>query len=191
MSETLSPADDDGSKPDVSVHYARDLTLAGMMGALAIVLPMAFHGIPKAGPVFLPMFWPVLALGMLVSRWWVAALLGLVVPLLSSAVTAMPPAQMAPLMAGELAALAAGAALTRRVKDSLLLAAVAGLVAARAARAAEFFVLAPHLGVKVGFVEFAFLGVLESWPGLLVLALGVPGVVRVIEAASVLGRSPR
>ena len=38
--------------------------LAAMFVALCVVLPIAFHGIPDAGSVFLPMHIPVLICGM-------------------------------------------------------------------------------------------------------------------------------
>ena len=41
------------------LRKARDLALGGMMGALGVLIPIAFHAVGGAGPVFLPMFLPV------------------------------------------------------------------------------------------------------------------------------------
>lgn len=65
--------------------------------ALCVVLPLAFHSIPNAGTVFLPMHIPVLLCG-LVCGWPYGLLTGLLGPLLSSVITGMPPAAMLPPM---------------------------------------------------------------------------------------------
>lgn len=63
--------------------------------ALCLVLPMAFHAIPNAGQIFLPMHIPVLLCG-LICGWPYGAVCGLLGPLLSSLVTGMPPSAMMP-----------------------------------------------------------------------------------------------
>ena len=70
--------------------------------ALCIVLPMAFHAIPNAGQVMLPMHIPVLICG-LVCGWQFGIVCGLAGPLLSSLLTGMPPFAMMPSMMIELA----------------------------------------------------------------------------------------
>ena len=47
------------------MKQTKNLVTSGMCVALAIVLPMAFHMIPDAGKVFLPMHIPVLLCGLL------------------------------------------------------------------------------------------------------------------------------
>lgn len=58
--------------------------------AIGVLLPMAFHVIPNAGSIFLPMHIPVLICGM-------------ITPFLSSMTTGMPPAMILPQMMIELA----------------------------------------------------------------------------------------
>jgi thiamine transporter ThiT len=65
--------------------------------ALCVVLPLAFHTIPNAGTVFLPMHIPVLLCG-LVCGWPYGLVTGLMGPMLSSIITGMPPAAMLPSM---------------------------------------------------------------------------------------------
>ena len=43
----------------------QNMVVAGMCIALGVVLPMAFHSIPNAGSIFLPMHIPVLICGLL------------------------------------------------------------------------------------------------------------------------------
>lgn len=65
--------------------------------ALCLVLPMAFHSIPNAGTIFLPMHIPVLLCG-LICGWPYGGVCGLIGPLISSLVTGMPPVAMLPSM---------------------------------------------------------------------------------------------
>lgn len=81
----------------------KNLIVAAMCAALCVVLPMAFHAIPNAGGIFLPMHIPVL-LGGFLCGWPYGLCCGLLGPALSSALTGMPPAAVLPSMACELAA---------------------------------------------------------------------------------------
>ena len=75
----------------------KKLVFTAVCSALCLVLPMAFHSIPNAGQVFLPMHIPVLLCG-LICGWPYGGVCGLLGPLLSSVITAMPPAAMLPSM---------------------------------------------------------------------------------------------
>ena len=70
--------------------------------ALGVLLPMAFHMIPNAGSIFLPMHIPVLICG-LFCGWQYGLACGIITPILSSLLTGMPPAMMLPQMVVELA----------------------------------------------------------------------------------------
>ena len=70
--------------------------------ALCVVLPMAFHAVPNAGQIFLPMHIPVLLAG-LCCGWPFGLLAGVAGPLLSSLFTGMPPLAYLPSMLCELA----------------------------------------------------------------------------------------
>lgn len=70
--------------------------------ALGIILPLAFHAIPNAGSIFLPMHIPVLLCGLICGPWCGLAC-GVLAPLLSSVITGMPPAARLPSMLCELA----------------------------------------------------------------------------------------
>ena len=83
--------------------YVKKLVFTAVCAALCLVLPMAFHSIPNAGQVILPMHIPVLLCG-LVCGWPNGLLCGLIGPLLSSVITGMPPAAMLPSMMVECAA---------------------------------------------------------------------------------------
>ncbi len=67
----------------------KKLVLTAVCSALCVIVPMAFHAIPNAGQVFLPMHIPVLLCGMLCS-WPYGLACGLIGPALSSLITSMP-----------------------------------------------------------------------------------------------------
>ena len=79
---------------DSTKNNIKNIALAGMFIALGVVLPIAFHAVPDAGKIFLPMFIPVL-LGALFLPWQYALAVGIFTPILSALLTGMPP--MAPL----------------------------------------------------------------------------------------------
>lgn len=81
----------------------KKLVFTAVCAALCLVLPMAFHSIPNAGSVILPMHIPVLLCG-LVCGWPYGFVCGLIGPFLSSITTGMPPAAMLPSMMVECAA---------------------------------------------------------------------------------------
>ncbi len=70
------------------------LVTTAICAAMCVVLPIAFHAIPNAGSVMLPMHIPVLLCG-LVCGWPYGLVCGLLGPFLSS-FTGMPPLSVLP-----------------------------------------------------------------------------------------------
>ena len=77
------------------------LVTTAICAAMCVVLPIAFHAIPNAGTVMLPMHIPVLLCG-LVCGWPYGLVCGLLGPFLSS-FTGMPPLAILPGMMVECA----------------------------------------------------------------------------------------
>ena len=82
--------------------YVKKLVYAAVCVALCVVLPIAFHAIPNAGVIFLPMHIPVLLCG-LACGWPYGLVVGLLGPFLSSLITTMPAAPVLPGMMVECA----------------------------------------------------------------------------------------
>lgn len=82
--------------------------------ALCVVLPMAFHAIPQGGSIYCPMHIPVLLCGLLCG-WPFGLLCGLAGPVLSSALTGMPPVGYLPSMMVELAVYGAASGLMMKL----------------------------------------------------------------------------
>ena len=80
----------------------KKMVFTAACAALCLILPMAFHAIPNAGSVILPMHIPVLLCG-LVCGWPYGGVCGVIGPFLSGILTGMPPAAMLPGMMVECA----------------------------------------------------------------------------------------
>ncbi|MBC7288379.1 MAG: ECF transporter S component [Armatimonadetes bacterium] len=168
-------------EPD-HLSAARELSLAAMIVVLGVVTPMLFH-VFGAGSTFLPMHIPILAGGMLLSP-SMAALAGATTPLVSAALTGMPPfaPPVAPLMTAELAAIAATASvLRRRLRAGLLVATIGAILAGRAVYACELFMVAPLLGIRLPAAAAGAVALLKGWPGLLLQMAIVPATVAAVE----------
>ena len=77
------------------------IVITAMLIATCIVLPMAFHAIPGAGGILLPMHIPVLLAGLIAGPIF-GFITGLAGPFLSNALTGMPPGFILPSMMIEL-----------------------------------------------------------------------------------------
>ena len=173
---------------DGPLQRARDLSLGGLMGALGVLLPVAFHAVGggSAGKLFLPMHIPVLMAGLLCSP-SVAASVGLLVPLVSWALTQMPPMvpPMAILMSAELATLGLAASLIyRRGRTNLVLAVIGAMVAARIVYGAGLWITFPLFVPATKAIPFwAYFGggLVSSIPGVAIQLVAVPLAIRGIE----------
>ena len=160
-----------------------------MLGAAALLLPVLFH-LVRLGHVFMPMYLPLMTLAFFV-RPGPAAVTGLLVPLLSAGVTGMPPLYppVAPIMALELAAMGGAIAAVRAwrpaLNEWLLLALV--LAGGRVLNVAMVYGVSLWLQLPAGFL--AGVSFLAGWPGVVLMLLVVPPVVRGARAAG-RGRVP-
>lgn len=175
---------------------ARRMITAALCVAIGVILPQAFHAIPNAGSVFLPMHIPVLVCG-LICGWRYGILCGILTPLLSSVLTGMPPMAYLPAMLCELAVygLVTGV-LSRHLRPgrpmagrylALIAAMLAGRLVMGAVNALIFRAGSYSLAV---FTAAAFVTAL---PGIVIQLLVIPGLVHLLEksgAAAPLERSP-
>ena len=156
----------------------RELAYCSVFGAAAFWLPVVFH-LLHLGHIFMPMYLPLMALAFFV-RPPAAALTALSVPLLSGAMTGMPPLMppIAPVMAIELAimALLAGLLRTRLPRLPLRVVLAVVLIIGRLINlglmlvAAHVLVLSPTL--VAGF------SLLSGWPGILLMMAVIPQLMR-------------
>lgn len=71
------------------MNNTKKLTLAGMCLALGVIVPQAFHAIPNAGLIFLPMHIPVLICGFICGPLY-GLLNGILTPVISHILFSMP-----------------------------------------------------------------------------------------------------
>lgn len=160
---------------------SRELALAGLFGAAALVLPFLFH-LVHLGSLFLPMYLPLVALALLV-RPAPAGVTAVVTPLLSAAVTGMPPLwpPIAFLMAIELGVMAVLLAALRRrwTQGNVLLVLAPVLILGRLLSMGLVFAAARAMTLPAPFL--ASVSFLSGWPGVVLMLVVIPGVVRLAD----------
>ena len=169
------------------------MTLSALCVALCVVLPIAFHMIPNAGSILLPMHIPVLLCG-LVCGWQYGLVCGVLGPLLSSVLTGMPPAAILPSMIVELGFYGCVSGLMmERVHTGILYAdlyislPVAMLVGRVASGIAKALIFAPG----TTFAVWATASFVTALPGILVQLIVLPNLIVALTRASLIpGRYP-
>lgn len=171
-----------------TIRPAKQLTLAAVCTALCVVLPIAFHAIPNAGSVFLPMHIPVLICGM-ICGWPSGLLCGLMGPLLSSVMTGMPPAAILPAMMVECGTYGLVSALVLKLMHSgktyadLYIALVAAMLAGRVVSGiAKALIFTPGMELSV-WVTASFVTAL---PGIVIQLVFLPAVVFALMKAGII-----
>lgn len=160
----------------------RRLVTAALCVAMGLLLPSVFHLFGGAGPAFLPMHIPVLLCGLLCG-WQYGALCGLVVPLLSSAMTGMPvlyPTGAA--MCFELACYGCVSGVLYRkwhIYPSLICAMLAGRAVSGCANA----VLLGLGGKAYALSAFLSTAFVVAIPGIAIQLLCLPAIVKLLERA--------
>jgi len=156
----------------------RELAFCGLFGAAGLLLPVLFH-LLHLGRIFMPMYLPLVALAFFV-RPLPAALTVFLTPLLSGAVTGMPPfyPPVAVFMGVELAVVATLIALARRrwprVNEWAILVPV--LLLGRGLYVALVYACALLIALPAPFM--AGLSLVSGWPGVILMIATVPFIAR-------------
>lgn len=174
---------------------AKRLVTAAFCIALCVVLPMAFHGIPNAGSVMLPMHIPVLLCG-LICGWPFGLVCGLLGPLLSGLLTGMPPAAVLPSMMVECAVYGAVSGLmlkfvkTKNVYADLYISMIAAMLLGRVVGgASKALLFAPGTMTVAAWAAGYFV---TGLPGILVQLALIPSLVfALIKAGLIPERYPK
>lgn len=171
-----------------TMNSVKRMTLAAVCVALCVVLPIAFHSIPDAGSVFLPMHIPVLICGM-ICGWPYGFLCGLMGPLVSSALTGMPPIAYLPAMMVECGVygLVSGLMLkvvhTKNTYADLYISLVTAMIAGRVVSGiAKALIFTPGMALSA-WVTASFVTAL---PGIVLQLVFLPTVVFTLMKARVI-----
>ncbi len=170
------------------MHSVKNMTMAAVCVALCVVLPIAFHSIPDAGSVFLPMHIPVLICGM-ICGWPYGLLCGLMGPLLSSVLTGMPPIAYLPAMMVECGTygLVSGLMLkfvrTRSTYADLYIALITAMIAGRVVSGiAKALIFTPGMAMSA-WITASFVTAL---PGIVIQLVFLPSVVFTLMKARII-----
>lgn len=178
----------------MKISPIKRLTLTALNVALCVVLPMAFHIIPNAGSVMLPMHIPVLLCG-LVCGWQYGLLCGILGPLVSSVLTAMPPAAILPGMMVECGMYGCvGGLMMERVRTGSLYGDlyICLPVAMLAGRVISGIVKAAILTPGLSFTAWATASFVTALPGISIQLILLPTLVVALTRANLIpGRYER
>lgn len=176
---------------------AKKITFGGVIIALAVLLPQAFHftGVPMAGEVFLPMHIPVLIGGFALGPAFGLAV-GAVSPVLSHFLTAMPPSFRLPFMILELGAYGFMSGLLykflRGKKAGICVTLIASMVFGRLAFAFALLIAGDLLGItRLGGASFAAAAVNTGIYGIIIQLAYIPPVIYSLERSGFLERQFR
>jgi predicted membrane protein len=160
----------------------RNMILSGFFIAIGLLLPAIFHLFGGAGKIFLPMHIPVLIAGFFLPPFYAAAV-GLITPLLSSALTGMPVFYpILPIMMGELMVYGLVISLLsqNRLKN-IWGRLIAGMIAGRVVAGLIVFVLAIGFGLKMNPMIYMQGALITGLPGLVIQFLLIPSLVILIQ----------
>ena len=171
-----------------TMHPVKCMTLSAVCIALCVVLPIAFHSIPNAGSVILPMHIPVLICGM-ICGWPYGLICGLMGPLLSSVLTGMPPAAILPAMMvecgtyGMVSGLMLKYVRTKSTYGDLYIALIVAMLAGRVISGiAKALIFSPGMAMSA-WITASFVTAL---PGIVIQLVFLPSVVFTLMKARVI-----
>lgn len=170
----------------IKMTTVKKAIITAVCAALAVVLPVAFHAVPNAGSIFLPMHIPVLLAG-LICGWGFGLLCGLVAPLLSNLFTGMPPMAYLPSMLIELAVYGAATGLimslvrTRKIYADLYISLVGGMLIGRIVAGITRALIFAAGGYSMAAWTTSYF--VTSLPGIIIQLVLLPSIVFALESA--------
>lgn len=156
------------------------LVLAAMLTAVGLLFPyITTHAFGLRGTIFLPMHIPVFLIGFLCGPQY-GAIGGLVIPVLSSVLTGMPPMfPVLPYMAGELFTYGIlSGFLYKKAKLPLYPALLISMICGRVVNGLIFTTI---MDINPGFFKVVTGVVVEGIPGILIQLILVPVIVTVVN----------
>lgn len=156
----------------------RDIAYCSVFGAAAMLLPVIFH-VFHLGSIFMPMYLPLVTLAFFVGP-FPSALTALLLPLISGAITGMPPfyPPVAFIMSIELSIMCAMISFFRRLflKVNELFILIPVLLVGRVIGVGLVYLMALFMKLPAKFVAGASL--LSGWPGIVLMIVAIPAIVK-------------
>jgi hypothetical protein len=157
----------------------RDIAYCAVFGAAAMLLPVIFH-IFHLGSIFMPMYLPLVTLSFFVGP-IPAGLTALILPLISGAITGMPPfyPPIAFIMSIELAVMCGLIACMRiffpKLNELIILIPV--LLLGRCLGVGLIYLMALFMKLPAKFVAGASL--ISGWPGIILMIAAIPAIMKI------------
>lgn len=175
----------------------KKMTGSAVLIAIAIILPLCFHGIANAGSIFSPMHIPVLIAGFLFGPVYGAAV-GVLSPVLNSFITGMPPLYpVLPGMAVEcfLYGLTTGFAFrlikTKWIWVDLYASLVIAMLVGRAGGGFVNFLVYVGRGDSYSWTAFLTAYFVTGWPAILIQLALIPALVYSLFRAKIMTSDDR
>ncbi|MFZ2257547.1 MAG: ECF transporter S component [Clostridiaceae bacterium] len=166
------------------MYSAKKMTYSALFLAFGLIVPQAFHLFGGSGPVFLPMHIPVLLAGFFLGG-PTGAIIGLITPILSSLVTAMPQPPILYFMMAELTAYGFLAGyLFKTRKLNIYVALIGAMIGGRIILAGAVTLLQPLLGFKLSPAVYLSGALLNGIPGMILQLFLIPVLVRLLNRAN-------
>lgn len=175
---------------------AKKITIGGLLIALSLVLPSAFHllGVPQPGKVFLPMHIPVLLGGFTLGPVF-GLFIGTISPLISSFLTGMPTVGRLPFMMIELAVYGFSSGLIYKAhekkKFGIYISLMLSMLLGRLAYALALFTASNLMGVECGGVMAAVSATVSGFPGIITQLVIIPPIIYSLERSGYLDKHLR
>lgn len=162
----------------------KNITVAGVCLALALLLPFVTGHIPSVGTMLCPMHIPVLLCAFFVSWPWAAAV-GFVAPILRFMLFSMPPMPFGIAMAFELATYGLTASVLNRIlpktKSSIYIALVGAMIAGRVVWGGARLIIAGVTSNPFTWQMFIGGALLEAIPGIVIQMILIPIIVMAVK----------
>jgi len=163
----------------------RDIAYCAVFGAAAMLLPIIFH-IFHLGSMFMPMYLPIVTLAFFVGP-LPSTVTALLLPLLSGALTGMPPfyPPVAFIMSIELSVMCAiiGSLRTVFVKAHDLYVLIPVLFLGRCISVGLVYLMSLFMKLPAKFV--AGVSILSGWPGIILMIVAIPAILRLSRTVGV------
>lgn len=159
---------------------SKKIVLSGLFVAFGIILPMIFHTVNLAGPIFLPMHIPVLIAGFLLGPLY-GGIVGIITPVLSGVMTGMPPiVPVMPIMAFELCAYGVVSGFIFEKTDKVYISLIGAMIGGRLFAIVGAYVVAMTIAPKVNPMMFVFGNITQAIPGIIIQLIFIPILIKFI-----------
>ena len=159
-------------------NRTKELVIAGTLLAMGIIITNIFHATGIPGTIFLPMHIPVFLGGLLLPP-YLALILGMIMPIISSIISGMPPLfPMAVIMVFELGAYGLIASiLYRKMKIPPIIALIISMIGGRLMAGLVVFLLATFFAVELSPMTFVISGVITGLPSIGIQLVLIPSLI--------------